>query len=71
MDNAAKFCSKAFNDYCMALGIHVEHYVSYVHTQNGLAKSLIKRVSLLINHYHRIANYQHHVGIMRSYTPLT
>ena len=47
MDNAAEFSSKAFNDYCMALGINVEHSVPYVHTQNGLAESLIKRVKLI------------------------
>jgi len=47
MDNVAEFSSKAFNDYCMALGINVEHSVPYVHTQNGLAESLIKRVKLI------------------------
>jgi hypothetical protein len=25
MDNAAEFSSHAFNDYCMALGIQVQH----------------------------------------------
>jgi hypothetical protein len=34
-------------DYCMALGINMEHHVPYVHTQNGLAESLIKRVKLI------------------------
>jgi IS30 family transposase len=34
MDNAAEFSSRAFNDYCMALGIQVMHSVPYVHTQN-------------------------------------
>ena len=47
MDNAAKFKSQAFNDYCMALGIQVQHSVPYVHTQNGLAESLIKRIKLI------------------------
>ena len=47
MDNAAEFSSKAFNDYCMSLGINVEHSVPYVHTQNGLAESLIKRIKLI------------------------
>ena len=47
MDNAAEFSSKAFNDYCMALGIQVQHSVLYVHTQNGLAESLIKRIKLI------------------------
>ena len=31
----------------MALGINVEHSVPYVHTQNGLAESLIKRIKLV------------------------
>jgi hypothetical protein len=47
MDNAAEFSSQAFNDYCKALGIQVQHFVSYVHTQNGLAESLIKRIKLI------------------------
>jgi hypothetical protein len=47
MDNAAEFSSKAFNDYCMVLGIEVQHSVLYVHTQNGLAESLIKRIKLI------------------------
>jgi hypothetical protein len=47
MDNAAEFTSHAFNDYCMALGIQVQHSVPYVHTQNGLAESLIKRIKLI------------------------
>jgi hypothetical protein len=44
MNNAAKFSSRAFNDYCMTLEIQVQHYVPNVHTQNSLAKSLIKRI---------------------------
>ena len=47
MDNAAEFSSNAFNDYCMALGIQVQHSVPYVHTQNGLVESLIKRIKLI------------------------
>jgi hypothetical protein len=47
MDNAGEFTSKVFNDYCMTLGIKVEHSVPHVHTQNGLAKSLIKRIKLI------------------------
>jgi hypothetical protein len=47
MDKAVEFSSKALNDYCMALGINVEHSVPYVHTQNGLAESLIKRLKLI------------------------
>jgi hypothetical protein len=47
IDNVAEFSSRAFNDYCMALGIQVQHSVPYVHTQNDLAKSLIKRIKLI------------------------
>jgi hypothetical protein len=47
MDNAAEFSSRAFNNYCMSLGIQVTHLVPYVHTQNGLAESLIKRIKLV------------------------
>src|SRR5438128_4704280 len=47
MDNAAEFFSKAFNEYYMDLDINVEHSVPYVHTQNGLAESLIKRIKLI------------------------
>jgi hypothetical protein len=32
INNAAEFFSKAFNDYCMTLGIQVQHSVLYVHT---------------------------------------
>jgi hypothetical protein len=31
----------------MSIGIKVEHLVAYVHTQNGLAESLIKRLQLI------------------------
>jgi hypothetical protein len=31
----------------MALGIEVQHFVAYVHTQNGLAESFIKRIKLI------------------------
>jgi hypothetical protein len=47
MDNATKFTSQTFNDYCMAMGIQVQHSVPYVHTQNGLAESLIKMIKLI------------------------
>jgi transposase InsO family protein len=47
MDNAAEFSSQAFNDYCMAQEIEVQHSVPYVHTQNGLAESLIKGIKLI------------------------
>jgi hypothetical protein len=46
--NATEFSSRAFNDYYMAQEIHIGHSVPYVHTQNGLAKSLIKRIKLIV-----------------------
>jgi hypothetical protein len=42
MNNAVEFSSRAFNDYCMAQEIKVQHFVLYVHTQNGLTESLIE-----------------------------
>jgi hypothetical protein len=47
MDNVAEFSSRAFNDYCMAQGIEAQHSVPYVHTQNGLAEFMIKRIKLI------------------------
>ena len=47
MDNMAEFTSRVFNDYSIALEIQVQHSVPYVHTQNGLAESLIKRIKLI------------------------
>ena len=32
----------------MAVGIQVEHSVAYIHTQNGLAESLIKRLLIIV-----------------------
>jgi hypothetical protein len=47
MDNAAEFLSQLFNDYYMTQGIEVQHYALYVHTQNSLTESLIKRIKLI------------------------
>ena len=47
LDNVGEFTSHAFNEYCMSIGIEVEHPVAHVHTQNGLAESLIKRLKLI------------------------
>ncbi|GJR07708.1 disease resistance CC-NBS-LRR class family protein [Tanacetum coccineum] len=47
LDNAGEFTSQAFNDYSMSVGIVFEHPVAHVHTQNGLAESLIKRLHLI------------------------
>ena len=49
LDNASKFTSQAFDDYCMSIGIDVEHPVAHTHTQNGLAESLIKRLQIIAN----------------------
>jgi hypothetical protein len=48
LDNVAEFSSRVFNDYCMAKGIHVQHSVPYVHTQNNFVESLIKRIKLIV-----------------------
>jgi hypothetical protein len=47
LDNATELSSRAFNDYCTTQEIQVQHSVSYVHTQNGLAESLINRIKLI------------------------
>ncbi|CAI0399065.1 unnamed protein product [Linum tenue] len=47
LDNAGEFTSQTFNDYCMSMGIDVEHPVAHVHTQNGLAESFIKRLQMI------------------------
>jgi hypothetical protein len=47
LDNIAEFSSRAFNDYYMTQEIEVQYSVPYVHTQNGLAESLINRIKLI------------------------
>ena len=47
LDNAGEFSSQAFLDYCMSIGIDVQYSTTHVHTQNGLAKSFIKRLKLI------------------------
>ena len=42
LDSPGEFSSQTFLDYCMLVGIDVEHLVVHTHTQNELAKSLIK-----------------------------
>ena len=37
MDNIDDLTSKSFDVYCTSFGIKVEHQVSHVHTQNGMA----------------------------------
>ena len=47
LDNAGEFMSQTFNDYCISIGIAVDHPIAHVHTQNGLAESLIKCLQLI------------------------
>ena len=47
LDNIDDFTSQTLNDYCMFIGINVEHLVAHNHTQNGLAESLIKHLQLI------------------------
>ena len=47
LDNVGEFTSQSFNDYCMSIGIDVEHPVAHVHTQNGLVEAFIKRLQLI------------------------
>ena len=47
LDNAGEFTSQTFDDCCMLTKIDVEHPVAHTHTQNGLAKSLIKRLQII------------------------
>jgi hypothetical protein len=47
LDNAIEFSLRAFNNYCTGQLIQVQYSVPYVHTQNGLAESLIKRIKLI------------------------
>ena len=47
LDNDGEFASQTLNDYCMLIGINIEHLAAHVHTQNGLVESLIKRLQLI------------------------
>ena len=47
LNNAGGFTSQAFNDYCLSIGITVEHSAAHVYTQNGLVESLIKHLQLI------------------------
>jgi len=46
-DNIGEITSHAFHEYCISIGIEVEHPITHVHTQNRLAKSLLKRLKLV------------------------
>ena len=47
LDNDEEFTSQTFDDYCMLVGIDVEHPVPHVHTQNSLAEAFIMRLQLI------------------------
>jgi len=47
LDNVGEFTSQAFDNYCMSIGIDVEHLVTYTHTQNSLPESLIKILQII------------------------
>ena len=47
LDNAGEFSSQTFLDYCISVGIDVEYLVAHIHTHNGLAESLIKRLQMI------------------------
>ena len=46
LDNVGEFTSQTCTDYCMSVGINIEHHV-HTHTQNGLVESLIKCLQLI------------------------
>jgi len=41
-DNTSEITCHAFHEYCISIWIEVKYSVAYVHTQNRLAKSLLK-----------------------------
>ena len=47
LDNACEFTSRTFNDYCISVGVNVEHLFSHVHTQNSLVEFIIKRLQFI------------------------
>ena len=47
LENVGEFTSQTFINYCMSIGINIEHHVTHTYTQNGLAESFIKRLKLI------------------------
>ena len=47
LDNAGEFSSQTFFDYCISIGIDVQHPVAHVHFQNGLVEYFIKQIQLI------------------------
>ena len=50
LDNAGEFTSQTFDDYCMTLGIDVEHLVPHVHTKKWFGRSIDKVASVNSSH---------------------
>ena len=48
LDNAGEFTSQTFIDYCILVGINIEHPIAHTHTQNGLEKSFMKHLQLIV-----------------------
>ena len=46
-DNVGKFTYQAFNDYYLSTRIIIEEPIAYIHKQNGLVESFIKRLQLI------------------------
>ena len=47
LDDVDEFTSQTLNDYCISIGINIEHPIDHVHTENGLVESLIKCLQLI------------------------
>lgn len=47
VDGAGEFTSKAFDTFCSITGIDPQYSVPYVHFQNGVAESVIKRLQMI------------------------
>ena len=47
LDNVSELSSQKFLDYCISVGIDVEHPIAHAHTQNGLVESFIKLLQLI------------------------
>ena len=69
LDNASEFSSQAFLDYCMSIGMDVQHPVAHVHFQNGLAESFIKRLQLIARPLLLKTNCLYRHGDMLLYMP--
>ena len=64
-DNTSEITSHSFHEYCISIGIEVEHPVAHVHTQNRLAKSLLKHLKLVARHYLLELIFQRLLGDMQ------